>query len=65
MGYKEFNGTLIAFDVDVGENLTFIYNETANGTFELTELNRLTIDKFAACSSGLVCYFFVFICFWP
>ena len=54
MGNKEFNGTLIAFDVDVAENLTFLYNETANGTFELTDINRQTIDQFVVCGNGLV-----------
>ena len=62
MGNIEFNGTLVAFDVDVAENLTLIYNRTANGTFELIEIDRNLMDQFVVCGNGLVCEVYISLC---
>ena len=32
----------------------FFYNDAANGTFELTDINRQTIDQLVVCGNGLV-----------
>ena len=57
MGDEKFNATLVAFDVDVSENLTIKYTKSANGTFKLTPINRELILELMNCDNGLVCYF--------